>query len=296
MQSVLAEQGRGDAWREIKAGPNAGYDETDELDLSGLELLIALPSSPGNVVPVHISFDVNPTSRQLIENMIEMGLMEHLIQTGARFYQAGCNGCNGMGQASATGKISLRTVPRNFPGRSGTVEDQVYLCSPETATASALTGVITDPRTLNMAYPHFSPPRELKINTALLVRPESGDGDFEPEKGPNIKPLPVFDALPDRLEGPVLLKMGIDISTDEIMPAGAAVLPLLFENPGDWENIHPGDEMRLDNLRTVLPAGRGLRLENKTRRDSYALVHNLSGRQLQIMLAGGLINTIRRQY
>ena len=409
----LTEQGRAEFWREMMADPDAGYDETYEIDLSNLEPLIALPNSPGNVVPVrevagrpiyqayigssanpglrdfavpalmvagrqvpdHISFDVNPTSRQLIENMIETGLMDHLIRTGARFHQAGCNGCIGMGQAPTTGKISLRTVPRNFPGRSGTVEDQVYLCSPETATASALTGVITDPRTLNMAYPHFSPPKELKINMALLVPPESGDGDHALEKGPNIKPLPVFDPLPDRLEGPVLLKMGDDISTDEIMPAGAAVLPLrsnipeisrfafsriddtyyeramacrenggslivggnnygqgssrehaalaprflglraafaksfarihaqnlvnfgilplMFENPGDWENIHPGDKLRLDNLRTALPARRGLRLENRTRRDSYSLVHNLSGRQLRIMLAGGLINMIR---
>ena len=414
VRQFLTEQGRADAWRELGADPDAGYDETDEIDLSNLEPLIALPSSPGNVVPVrevagraiyqayigssanpglrdfavpalmvagrqvpdHISFDVNPTSRQLIENMIEMGLMEHLIQTGARFHQAGCNGCIGMGQAPATGKISLRTVPRNFPGRSGTVEDQVYLCSPETATASALTGVITDPRTLDMACPHVASATALKINTALLVPPESGDGDSELEKGPNIQPLPVFDALPDRLEGPVLLKMGDDISTDEIMPAGAAVLPLrsnipeisrfafsriddtyyeramacrenggsfvvggsnygqgssrehaalaprflglravfaksfarihaqnlanfgilplMFENPGDWEAIHPGDVLQLGNLRTALPAGRKMRLVNLTRSDAYTLVHSLSGRQLGMVMAGGLINVIRR--
>ena len=209
--------------------------------------MIALPSSPGNVVPVrevagrpiyqayigssanpglrdfavpalmvhgrqdpdHISFDVNQTSRLLIENMIEMGLMESLIKTGARFHQAGCNGCIGMGQASATEKISLRTVPRNFPGRSGTVEDQVYLCSPETATASALTGVITDPRTLEIPYPRFTHPASLKINTALLVPPDANENGIELEKGPNIKPMPVFGDLPDRLEGPVCSKWTI---------------------------------------------------------------------------------------
>ena len=213
VQEFLMSQGRGDAWQEILADPGADYDETDEIDLSALEPLIALPSSPGNVVPVrdvagrpiyqayigssanpglrdfaipalmvdgrqvpdHISFDVNPTSRQLIENIIEMGLMESLIKTGARFHQAGCNGCIGMGQAPATGKISLRTVPRNFPGRSGTVEDQVYLCSPETATASALTGIITDPRTLEIPYPRFAHPASLKINTALLIPPEANE-------------------------------------------------------------------------------------------------------------------------
>ncbi len=265
----LSANSRGDAWQEIVSDPDAAYDLTDEIDLSRLEPLIALPSSPGNVVPVrevagrpiyqsyigssanpglrdfavpammvegrqmpsHISFDVNPTSRQLIENMIDLGLMEHLIQSGARFHQAGCNGCIGMGQAPATGKISLRTVPRNFPGRSGTVEDQVYLCSPETATASALNGMITDPRTLDMAYPLFIEPEQLKINTALLVPPSKNNGGVTIEKGPNIKPLPLFDALTDVIEGPVLLKMGDNVSTDEIMPAGAAILPLRSNIP-----------------------------------------------------------------
>ncbi|MGA6926212.1 MAG: aconitate hydratase [Desulfosarcina sp.] len=269
VRQFLAEHGRADAWREIVADAGAEYDETDSIDLSRLEPLIALPSSPGNVVPVrevagrpiyqayigssanpglrdfavpaimvagrqmpdNISFDINPTSRQLIENMIEMGLMDPLIKTGARFHQAGCNGCIGMGQAPATGKISLRTVPRNFPGRSGTVEDQVHLCSPETAAASALTGVITDPRTLDMPYPHFTRPMGLKINTTPLVAPEAVEGEIELEKGPNIKPLPDFDELPDLLEGPVLLKMEDNVSTDEIMPAGAKVLPLRSNIP-----------------------------------------------------------------
>jgi aconitate hydratase len=269
VKRFLDAQGRADAWCEIKADADATYDETMEMDLGGLEPLIALPSSPEKVVPVRtvvgrpiyqayigssanpglrdfavpalmvagrkipdsISFDVNPTSRQLIENLIAMGLMEHLIRSGARFHQAGCNGCIGMGQAPATGKISLRTVPRNFPGRSGTVEDQVYLCSPETATASALTGVITDPRSLGMPYPRYMDPEVLKINTDLLLPPPSDGTAVALEKGPNIKPLPDFPSLPDRLEGPVLLKMEDDISTDEIMPAGASVLPFRSNIP-----------------------------------------------------------------
>ncbi len=269
VRRFLDTQQRGEVWREIKADADAGYDQTDHIDLGTLEPLIALPSSPGNVVPVrevigrpiyqayigssanpglrdfavpalmvaghripdHISFDVNPTSRQLIENMIELGLMAHLINCGARFHQAGCNGCIGMGQAPATGKISLRTVPRNFPGRSGTIEDQVYLCSPETATASALNGVITDPRTLSMPYPRFKEPEQLSVNTTLLLGPLENSEGVELEKGPNIKPLPEFDALPDRIEGPVLLKMGDNISTDEIMPAGASVLPFRSNIP-----------------------------------------------------------------
>jgi aconitase A len=118
-----------------------------------------------------VSFDVNPTSRQILENLTNSGLLGKLIRAGARIHQAGCNGCIGMGQAPASGRISLRTVPRNFPGRSGTKEDQVYLCSPETATASALTGAITDPRTLDMRYPQFREPNVVAVNTEMLFPP-----------------------------------------------------------------------------------------------------------------------------
>ena len=259
----LESQGRGDAWREILADENAAYDEYEEINLSELEPLVALPSSSGNVVPVRevagkeiyqsyigssanpvlrdfaiaalivegkqvhdrVSFDVNPTSRQILENMIKLGFLGKLIRVGARLHQAGCGGCIGMGQAPATGRISLRTVPRNFPGRSGTKEDQVYLCSPETAAASALTGVITDPRTSGMAYPRFKEWETNRINIEMLVPPASGGAPYELEKGPNIQPLPTLEPLPDQLEGPVLLKMADNISTDAIMPAGAKALP-----------------------------------------------------------------------
>ena len=259
----LKSQTREADWTKIVADKGATYDEYDEIDLSKLEPLIALPSSPGNVVSVRevsgreiyqsyigssanpglrdfaipalivdgrqvhdrVSFDVNPTSRQILENLVSLGLLEKLIHAGARMHQAGCGGCIGMGQAPATGRISLRTVPRNFPGRSGTKEDQVYLCSPETATASALTGVITDPRDLDMECPRFKEPKKIRINTGMLVAPAKTYQPIELEKGPNIKPLPTFDPLPQTIEGPVLIKVGDDISTDEIMPAGAKVLP-----------------------------------------------------------------------
>jgi aconitate hydratase len=263
VRRFLKIQGREDVWTSILADEDAVYDETDEIDLSKLEPLIALPSSPGNVVPVkevagreiyqayigssanpgfrdfaipalmvdgrqihdRVSFDVNPTSRQILQNLAATGLLEKLIRSGGRIHQAGCNGCIGMGQAPATGTISLRTVPRNFPGRSGTKGDQVYLCSPETATASALTGVITDPRTLDMKYPDFTEPEVIQINTQMLIAPPESGKDIELEKGPNIVPLPRFDPLPDTISGPVLLKVGDNISTDEIMPAGAQILP-----------------------------------------------------------------------
>jgi aconitate hydratase len=263
VRRFLKSQRREDTWREILPDDGSGYDEHDEIDLSTLEPLIACPSSPENVVPVRevagreiyqtyigssanpglrdfaiaalivdgkqvhdrVSFDINPTSRQILENMVELNLFSKLLRAGARSHQAGCNGCIGMGQAPATDRISLRTVPRNFPGRSGTREDQVYLCSPETAAASALTGAITDPRTLNMDYPRFTEPEQLIINTAMLVAPLEDSVEVALEKGPNIKPLPEFEKLSDNLEGPVLLKVGNDVSTDEIMPAGSTVLP-----------------------------------------------------------------------
>ncbi len=263
VKKFLKTQERENVWVELTADEGAEYDEYEEINLSELEPLIALPGSPGKVVPVkeiageeiyqayigssanpgyrdfaiaalmvdgkqvndRVSFDINPTSRQILENLMSAGLLGKLIHSGARLHQAGCNGCIGMGQAPATDKISLRTVPRNFPGRSGTKEDKVHLCSPETAAASALTGVITDPRTLGISYPHFKEPDKITINTEMLVAPADSNEEVQLEKGPNIKPLPPFEPLPDKFEGTVLLKVGDDISTDEIMPAGAKVLP-----------------------------------------------------------------------
>jgi aconitate hydratase len=265
VRKFLLEQDRVEDWSELLPDPGAEYDRDEEINLSGLEPLIAKPSSPGNVVPVRevagreiyqsyigssanpgyrdfaiaaqivkdghvadsVSFDINPTSRELLEQLIAEGELKHLIHAGARLHQAGCNGCIGMGQAPATGKISLRTVPRNFPGRSGTKEDLVYLCSPETASASALTGVITDPRQLGIPYPKVKLPKKSIINREMLIPPLPEEEALKVElvKGPNIQTLPPLDPLPDNLELPILLKVGDNISTDEIMPAGARVLP-----------------------------------------------------------------------
>lgn len=263
----MKQQGREDEWSELKADEGAEYDEYEEIVLDDIVPLIALPSSPGNVVPVSevegddiyqayigssanpgfrdfwvaseivknkrahddVSFDINPTSRQIIENMVSTGAMLHLVQSGARIHQAGCNGCIGMGQAPATGRNSLRTVPRNFPDRSGTKEDSVFLCSPETAAASALTGKITDPGKLedlyDMKYPKYAEPEDYIINKEMLHAPEpNGQEHKELVKGPNISTMPDFDELGD-FEVPVLLKMGDNISTDSILKAGAEVLP-----------------------------------------------------------------------
>ncbi len=275
VKRFLESQERGDDWVELLADEGADYDLHEEINLSELEPLIACPSSPGNVVPVRqvqgqpvnqvaigssanpglrdfwivsaivkdkvshdrVSFDLNPTSRQLIENLAAMdSAFIDLIHAGARFHQAGCLGCIGMGQAPASNQISLRTMPRNFPGRSGTADDKVFLCSPETAAAAALTGEITDPRDLekiyNMSYPKYQPPQTQIVNTEMLVAPPEDGSNVELEKGPNIKSFPEFGELSDRFSVPVLLKVGDNISTDEIMPAGARVLPFRSNIPG----------------------------------------------------------------
>jgi len=184
-----------------------------------------------------VSFDVNPSSREIFADLTKMGATLDLISAGARIHQAGCMGCIGMGQAPAAGANSLRTFPRNFPGRSGTKEDSVWLCSPETAAAAALTGVITDPRDLpekvGVEYPELDLPEESTVNTDMLVAPLEADEAQSEElvRGPNISALPDFEPLPDRIEAPVLLKVGDDISTDEISPAGARALPFRSNIP-----------------------------------------------------------------
>ncbi|NEA24280.1 aconitate hydratase [Actinomadura bangladeshensis] len=261
----LRAEGREDDFTEIVADPDASYDVTDEIDLSGLEPLIARPSSPGDVVPVReaageevhqvvvgssanpglrdfasvaaivkgrqvhprVSLDVNPTSRQILVDLTRMGATADLVQAGARIHQTGCMGCIGMGQAPAIGRNSLRTVPRNFPGRSGTKDDRVWLCSPETAAAAALTGRITDPRDLEMDPPAVRLPEKSSVNIAMLEGPPPEDEarQVELDKAPSIGVLPELDPLPDEFEIPVVIKVGDDVSTDEILQAGARALP-----------------------------------------------------------------------
>jgi len=272
-RAFLKSQRREEDWVEIKADKDCKYQYHDEIILDDLVPLIALPTSPGNVVPVEevagkpisqvvigssanpglrdfwiagkivedkstspeVSFDINPTSRQVMQNMIDNRTFANLIKAGARYHQSGCMGCIGMGQAPASGTISLRTMPRNFPDRSGTKDDQVHLCSPETAAASALTGKITDPRTLEksygMSYPKFEYPTYEIINEDMLVGPIEDNTSVKLEKGENIKSLPEISKLQNDHKIPVLLKMGDNISTDEILKAGAEVLPFRSNLP-----------------------------------------------------------------
>lgn len=268
--NYLTSQGRAGSWTPLRADVNCRYNVEEEIDLGRLEPLIALPSSPGNVVPVsevagevihqayigssanpgyrdlavvarivaghrvpaHVSLDVNPASRQVLLNAIADGHIADLLRAGARLHQAGCNGCIGMGQAPATGTISLRTVPRNFAGRSGTQEDKVCLVSPETAAASALCGRITDPRTVGIKYPAITEPVKPILDIDLFESPPPPNSQtFALEKGPNIVSLSPLSALPHVLSVAVVLRVGDDISTDEIMPAGSRVLPFRSNIP-----------------------------------------------------------------
>ncbi|AXI78390.1 aconitate hydratase [Peterkaempfera bronchialis] len=269
VRDFLRAEGREQDFTELTAAPDARYDLDEEIDLSALEPLIAAPTSPGNVTPVRevagrpigqavvgssanpglrdfamaaaivkgrqtageVSFDINPTSREILQDLTLGGHTFDLIAAGGRIHQAGCLGCIGMGQAPAAGRNSLRTFPRNFPGRSGTDDDAVWLCSPETAAVSALTGRITDPRDWaaehGVGYPELDLPERATVNTAMLEPPLPAEqaATVQLERGPNISALPDFPPPPDTVEGPVLLKAGDDVSTDEISPAGAKALP-----------------------------------------------------------------------
>ena len=273
-RKFLESQGRADLWQPLEADEDAEYDEVINIDMSSLEPLIACPSSPDNVVKVsevagkpvsqvlvgscsnsslrdlmvvakvleseeidsNVSFEINPGSRQVLENITAQGDMLTLIKAGTRVHQAGCLGCIGMGQAPPTGAISLRTFPRNFPGRSGTVNDQVYLCSPEVAVASAVTGRITDPRDLG-EYPLFELPKEYLLGDQRIEKPSEVGKDFEIIRGPNIAPFPEFEPLAETWQGKILLKVGDNITTDHIMPAGAKILPLRSNIPAISEYV-----------------------------------------------------------
>jgi aconitate hydratase len=418
VREFLVSEGRQDDFTELVADKGAEYDVHEAIDLAAVEPLIARPSSPGNVVPVAevagteieqvvigssanpglrdfavaaavvrgrqtnagVSFDVNPTSRQILQDLTRMGATSDLIAAGARLHQSGCLGCIGMGQSPTSNGNSLRTMPRNFPGRSGTADDHVYLCSPETAAASALTGVITDPRTLpdelGIAHPVLDLPAMSSVNTAMLEAPlpEEEASRVELVKGENIGDLPDLDPFPDQVQAPVLVKVGDDVSTDTIMPAGAealpfrsnipklaefafrsvdsdypqralacrdetghvivggsnygqgssrehaaiaprylglrmvvalgyarihwqnlvnfGILPLELLNPNDADAIEVGDVLAVSGIRDGLDEEQ-MTLRNTTQDTEYVVRHRLSPRQVEVLLAGGLIPWLR---
>lgn len=411
VRRFLTARGRDDCFEAIAADPDCIYDLTDRVDLSTLEPMIALPSSPANVVTVAsvagkpcwqsyigssanpgyrdfavvaeimrgrrvaegVSLDISPSSRQVLETLIEHKQLGPLIQSGGRLHQAGCNGCIGMGQAPAVGRNSLRTVTRNFPGRSGTREDAVFLCSPETAAASALSGCITDPRTLPMAYLRIAEPEVMPMPDAGFAHGPKVNSERPPLLTTDNTPvLPAMQAPPNRLNLPVILSVGDDVSTDDIIPAGHAlpfwsnvyatrqfaferlapdypsraagaegghviiggrnygqgssrenaalvpaimglrlviaesfarihwqnlvgfgVVPLTFADPSDRARSGAGDQVMIRDLRTQMGAGRDIAATIEGR--DVTLRHELSTRQLDILMAGGVIDWIRSQ-
>lgn len=269
-RAFLKAQGREDEWVEIIPDNDAQYDEVIEINLNEVEPMVALPHSPGNVkrvseiaglkvdqvnigsctnsslrdleivakalenkaVSENLHMTISPGSRQVVEHLIQSGDMSHLVRAGARILENACGPCIGMGLAPCSKGVSVRTFNRNFEGRSGTKDASVYLVSPETAVATAITGVLTDPRTLGK-YPKYEMPEEFSINDNMIIKPLPIDKakQVEIQYGPNIAPLPNFPALPDVLEGEALIKLQNNITTDHIMPAGAKILPLRSNVP-----------------------------------------------------------------
>jgi aconitate hydratase len=267
-RDYLRLQDRVEQHRELAPDPDAEYDEITELDLGEIEPLVACPHSPDNVRPASelghvelsqvlvgsstngsyrdimmaarimegrrahetVSLDVNPGSRQVMENAARMGGVLSLVHAGARLHQAGCLGCIGMGQVPATGTNSLRTFPRNFKGRSGLQEDSVYLCSPEVAAVSAITGRITDPRSFGQC-PEVPYPQKYSFSPDWFIQPAASPEEVEIVRGPNIQPMPRFPELEEDLEGEILLKVGDNITTDHILPGGNRILPLRSNIP-----------------------------------------------------------------
>ena len=268
--AFLKAQNRADVWSELKADDDAVYDEQIDIDLSQLVPLAACPHSPDNVKSVNeigklkidqvcigsctnssyvdmmkvahilkgktvdpsVSLAIAPGSKQVLNMIAENGALADMIAAGARILESACGPCIGMGQSPNSKGVSLRTFNRNFEGRSGTKDGQIYLVSPEMAAVSALTGYLTDPRTLG-DMPEFKLPEHFKINDNMVVPPadEADMDSVEVLRGPNIKPFPQTSPLDDSIDCQVSLKVGDNITTDHIMPAGAKILPLRSNIP-----------------------------------------------------------------
>ena len=267
-------QSREKDWKPIGPDPDAQYDETMEINLSELEPMMACPGAPDNIKKVrdvqgidvqqvligsctnsnyrelmtvayllkdrkihpNITMAVNPGSKQVLEMVSKEGAMYNIVAAGARLLESGCNGCIGMGSAPGTNWVSVRSFNRNWPGRSGTKDDKVYLTSPEVCVACAITGKITDPRDLG-EYPEIPWPDRFIIDDSAILPPAKEPNKVQIIRGPNIKPLPLRNPMEQVLQGEVLIKVDDNISTDAIMPAGAKILPLRSNIPAISEYV-----------------------------------------------------------
>ena len=262
-RAFLKAQGRKEAWIELCADEGAAYDETMEIDLSKIEPLAACPHSPDNIRTIRelvgkkvdqvligsctnsslkdlmtvaavlkgqkihpdVSLAIAPGSRQVMEMLAANGGLKDIIASGARILETACGPCIGMGQAPSTGAVSVRTFNRNFKGRSGTEDAEVYLASPEVAVACALGGCFIDPREMG-AYPVITLPESFHIDDSMIIKPAKGPVTIEIRRGPNIRHLPKRGPMEDTLELSTILKLKDNITTDDIMPAGSKILPL----------------------------------------------------------------------
>jgi len=411
-REFLRAQQREQDWTPLGPDPDADYDEVVEINLDEIEPLIAQPHSPDNVVKVkdiegvkvdqvaigsctnssyrelmtvaHVlkgktvypdtSVGISPGSRQVLEMIAHQGALTDLIESGARVLEVACGPCIGMGFAPRWGGVSVRTFNRNFPGRSGTPNANVYISGPEVAAAAALYGEITDPRKLGDP-PRIEQPELFHIDDSMILPPSPEPEKIEIYRGPNIKPLPMAKPLPESISGKVLIAVGDNISTDHIMPAGAKVLPLrsnipaisdyvfspvdpafparakeaggglivggdnygqgssrehaalapmflrvkavivktfarihrenlinfgilplTFVDPSDYDKIKQDDEIEIPNARRALQSGElTVTVVNKRTGEQYQARHDLTKRQIEIMLAGGMLNYIREK-
>jgi len=403
----LRAQKREKDWIPLEPDPDSEYDQVMEINLTKLEPLIAQPSSPDNVCAVrevvgqevkqvcigscnnssymdlvgvakmlkgkkvypNVSLTITPGSKQVFEMIARNGALADLISAGARILESSCGPCIGMGQAPSSHAVSIRTMNRNFLGRSGTPEDRVYLASPYVAAACALEGKITDPRTLGSRPPRVSMPKRFLIDDRMILPPSLKPEEVVIERGPNIQPLPARGPLEDLMEGSIILKTGDNITTDHILPAGAkilplrsnipaiseylfervdasfyrrarelgggfliggenygqgssrehaalapmylgikailaksyarihrsnlinfGILPLIFKDPDEFQKIQQGDQLRIKDIRDRLKKDGFLKIENVTQQRTFGVSHGLSPREVEILLAGGLLN------
>lgn len=405
----LKAENRADAWTSIEADIDAEYDEVIEIDLSTLEPMIAQPHLPDCVVKVrdiagikvdqvlvgsctnssyrdlmtlagilkgkkvhpNVSAGVSPGSRQVLEMIAKNGALADLIASGVRILEATCGPCIGMGQSPSTNAVSIRTFNRNFKGRSGTPSAGIYLSSPEVAAAAMITGKITDPRELGEAVQLVLPEKYI-VDDGMIIKPSDNPDQVDIIRGPNIKPLPIQEEMPQELKGKVLIHLGDNITTDDIMPAGSkilplrsnipaisefvfhgidksfaerskaegggfiiggenygqgssrehaalapmylgvkaviaksfarihrdnlvnfGILPLTFADPQTYDLITQDDELVILDSRKMIESGACLVVENKTKHIKFEVLHGLSSRQIQVVLAGGMLNYIK---
>jgi aconitate hydratase len=414
-EKFLKAQGRENDWVEIKADVDTPYDMVVDIDLNELVPLVAAPHSPGNIKTVKelsgiavnqvcvgsctnssykdlmtlarilkdkkvhpsVSFVVSPGSRQVLENLAREGALADLYSTGARITEPVCGFCIGNSQSPQTNAVSIRTSNRNFFGRSGTRTADIYLTSPETAAAAVIHGKISDPRDLRMDYPYITMPERFNIDDGLIILPSEKPQQVEIIRGPNIVELPLNPPMSKNISGFVTIKVGDNITTDHIIPAGArmkyrsnvpkyskfvfeivddtffkraseirdkgkhniivaglsygqgssrehaalcpmflgvktviaksferihssnlinfGIVPLTFITESDYDKIDSGDQLQIPNIRVVISENKPLIIKNLTKKKDFGVNYELSERQRNIILAGGMLSYIKNK-